>query len=198
LSQFHANALERADAAATGFQAVRLERVFANCFASQWHTVLLGAADEPYYQPATDEQETHQLHYRHDFFASALHEVAHWCIAGKARLQLTDFGYWYAPDGRDVAQQRVFETVEVKPQALEWLFSLACGYRFCVSVDNLGAGAGEYDTGPFKQQVLAQALSWQRAGVPLRAQVFFAALAQEFGSGLKADELELSPARLAG
>ena len=37
-----------------------------------------------------------------------------------------------------------------------------------------------------------------RAGVPLRAQVFFAALAQEFGSGLKADELELSPAGLAG
>jgi elongation factor P hydroxylase len=97
-----------------------------------------------------------------------------------------------------VAQQRAFETVEVKPQALEWLFSLACGYRFCVSVDNLGAGGGEYDTEPFRQQVLAQAQSWQRVGVPLRAQVFFAALAQEFGSGLKADELELSPARLAG
>ncbi len=50
-------------------------------------------------------------------FASALHEISHWCIAGKARRELVDFGYWYCPDGRDAMTQSQFEDVEVKPQA---------------------------------------------------------------------------------
>ena len=198
MSSLNTNALSCADAQAGGFKASRLERVFATCFASQWRTVLVGGADEPYYQPAVNKHEIHLLYYRRDFFASALHEIAHWCIAGEKRLQQADFGYWYAPDGRDSVQQRAFEAVEVKPQALEWLFSLACGYRFCVSVDNPAAAGGEYNTLPFRQQVLAQARHWQQLGMPRRAQVFFAALAQEFASGLKASELELSPAGLAG
>lgn len=126
----------------SGFHAARLERVFSDCFAAQWNTVLAGGVEEPFYRPATNVQGPHLLHYRSDFFASALHEAAHWCIAGERRLQQADFGYWYAPDGRNPTQQQAFEAVEVKPQALEWLFSLACGYRFSVSVDNLGvAGA---------------------------------------------------------
>lgn len=180
------------------FRAARLERVFAGCFARRWHTVLTGGADEPYYQPAADDSTPHRLYYRSDFFASALHEVAHWCIAGAARLQQPDFGYWYAPAGRDRAQQRAFEAVEVKPQALEWLFSLACGYRFTVSVDNPGAAGGEYDTQPFRQQLLAQARHWQVAGLPPRAQLFFAALAEEFNTGVTLAELALSPAEMAG
>ncbi len=179
------------------FHSLRLERVFAGCFTSQWRTVLVGAADEPYYEPAANKYENHLLHYRSDFFASALHETAHWCIAGDKRLLLPDFGYWYAPEGRDMAQQREFEAAEVKPQALEWLFSLACGYRFCVSVDNLGTAGGEYNTAPFREQVLAQARHWQRAGLPRRAQIFFAALAQAFGTGIRTDTLELSAAGLA-
>jgi elongation factor P hydroxylase len=197
MSAVHGTALERADVTEIGFHTVRLESVFANCFADRWRTVLRGGADEPYYQPAADQQGSHLLHYRHDFFASALHEVAHWCIAGEQRLQLADFGYWYAPDGRDVAQQRAFEAAEVKPQALEWLFSLACGYRFSVSVDNLGAAGGDYDTAPFRQQVLAQAQSWQRVGMPQRAQMFFTTLSKEFGTGLKTGELKLSPEGMA-
>lgn len=198
MSAVHAKVCSCAGTQDSDFQATRLERVFADCFASGWRTVLSGGADEPYYQPAADEHETHLLHYRSDFFASALHEVAHWCIAGEQRLQRADFGYWYAPEGRNTSQQRDFEAVEVKPQALEWLFSLACGYRFCVSVDNPGAAGGEYDSAPFRRQVLAQARSWQRGGMPPRAQVFFAALAHEFGTGLKIDELQLSLAGLAG
>ncbi len=189
--------LSGAETPLTGFQSLRLERVFASCFTSQWRTVLVGGADEPYYQPAANSQGNHLLHYRSDFFASALHEAAHWCIAGNRRLLLPDFGYWYAPEGRDMAQQREFEAAEVKPQALEWLFSLACGYRFCVSVDNLGAEGGEYDTAPFRAQVLAQARHWQRTGLPNRAEIFFAALAQAFGTGMRTDTLELSPAGLA-
>ena len=198
MSPAHSSASGREDTGADDFQAARLESVFADCFASQWRTVLTGGAGEPYYQPAANQHESHFLHYRSDFFASALHEVAHWCIAGERRLQLADFGYWYAPEGRDLTEQQAFEAVEVKPQALEWLFSLACGYRFSVSVDNLGAAGGEYDTAPFKAQVLAQARLWQRGGLPERARVFFSALALEFGTGAHADELVLSIAGLAG
>ena len=56
---------------------------------------------------------------------------------------MPDFGYWYAPDGRSAAQQQAFERVEIKPQALECLFTLACGRTFQVSQDNLFA---EFDT----------------------------------------------------
>ena len=84
--------------------------------------------NEPYYQPATGECDMHRLFYRSDYFASALHEVAHWCIAGERRRQLADFGYWYTPDGRSPQQQSAFEAVEAKPQPLDWFFSLACGY----------------------------------------------------------------------
>ncbi len=64
-------------------------------------------------------------------------------MAGEARRRLPDFGYWYAPDGRTAAQQQAFERVEIKPQALECLFTLACGRHFQVSQDNLFA---DFDT----------------------------------------------------
>jgi elongation factor P hydroxylase len=181
------------------FQARRLERLFANCFADAWRTRLIGGAGEPYYQPATPAQKYHLLYYRSDYFASALHEIAHWCIAGEERRQLPDFGYWYAPDGRSPAQQRAFEAVESKPQALEWLFSRACGYRFCISVDNLGApDTLASDTTAFKRQVLADALAWQRDGLPPRAQIFFAVLSAAFDTRLQPRDLDLRLSGLVG
>jgi elongation factor P hydroxylase len=114
----------------------RLEILFERCFLEDYHTRLIGGALEPLYRPGRGTA-LHQVYYRQDYFASALHEVAHWCIAGQRRRQQEDFGYWYAPDGRDQKTQRSFEQVEVKPQALEWHFSRACGYRFRLSVDNL-------------------------------------------------------------
>ena len=162
------------------FQAQRLEQVFARCFSRRWRTRLVGGADEPSYQPATDMHALHMLYYRSDYFASALHETAHWCIAGEQRRQLPDFGYWYAPDGRNHQQQLAFEAVEAKPQALEWLFSLACDYRFRISVDNLGAPGGVPDTAPFGQQVLSAARQWQRRGLPQRAELFFQLLPGHF------------------
>ncbi len=182
-------------AADVHFSAARLEQVFARCFAKRWCTVLEGGASEPYYLPASGQGEMHRLLYRSDYFASALHEAAHWCIAGDSRRQLADFGYWYAPDGRSPQQQAAFEAVEAKPQALEWFFSRACGYLFRISVDNLGA-SGEYDTEPFRQRVLAQAHAWQQVGLPQRAELFFNALAREFGTGLEAGELALDQAEL--
>ena len=180
------------------FQAQRLEQVFARCFSRRWRTRLVGGADEPSYQPATDLHASHMLFYRSDYFASALHETAHWCIAGEQRRQLPDFGYWYAPDGRDQQQQLGFEAVEAKPQALEWLFSLACDYRFRISVDNLGAADGVLDTMPFRQQVLIAARQWQRSGLPQRAELFFQALALEFGTGLQLQNLNLDLVGLCG
>jgi elongation factor P hydroxylase len=143
---------------------------------------LCGGAAEPFYQPAVGVGEPHRLWYREDFFASALHEIAHWCIAGRERRLLPDFGYWYAPEGRNPAQQAAFEQVEVGPQALEWCFARACGYRFQVSTDNLAAEqGGATDHSAFKRAVCAEAERRVRAGLGPRAQRFCRALQQAFG-----------------
>jgi len=180
-----------------GFHSERLERVFAECFSDKSHTRLQGGADEPLYQPALQPENPHVLYYRADYFASALHEVAHWCIAGAARRQLVDFGYWYAPDGRSGAAQQAFEAVESRPQALEWYFAKACGYHFRVSVDNLNGVSGELpDISGFRRQVYEQALCWQREGLPLRAAEFFCGLSREFDTPATPDQLRFTLAGL--
>ena len=85
---------------------------------------------------------------------------------GEARRQQVDYGYWYAPDGRSTEQQALFEQVEVKPQALEWLLSTACGYRFRVSADNLEADLGASEG--FKQAIFEQVQHYCRQGVSAR------------------------------
>jgi elongation factor P hydroxylase len=171
------------------FAGVRLERVFNACFADKWHTRLRGGVDEPLYQPAQGSDDHHLLSYRADYFASALHEVAHWCIAGEQRRQLPDFGYWYAPEGRSVSQQQAFEAVEAKPQALEWFFSRACGYRFQVSADNLELASQQVlDIPGFQRAVLNAARLWQSQGLPERAALFYGALCEEFGTTVGADQ----------
>ena len=166
------------------FGAARLERVFAQCFGEAFNTHLQGEYPEPVYQPSTAAGKRHCIGYRHDYFASALHEVSHWCIAGSERRLQLDYGYWYAPDGRDDAAQKAFEAVECKPQALEWIFSRACGFTFRISLDNLNSGGSEIpDSSRFKARVYAQLLHWQQTELPERAQVFFGALCREFGNG---------------
>lgn len=114
-----------------------LIQLFNTLFAAQ-KVVLVRSEGEPEYLPAQNNEPA-RIAFAHGFFASALHELSHWCIAGDARRRLPDFGYWYAPDGRSAAQQQAFERVEIKPQALECLFTLACGRSFQVSQDNLFA-----------------------------------------------------------
>ncbi len=174
---------------AAGFAATRLEAVFDRCFASSENTRLVGGAAEPLYQPGR-AAEAHQLYYREDFFASALHEISHWCIAGAQRRQLLDFGYWYAPEGRNTDQQQAFEAVEVKPQALEWIFSQACGYRFRLSVDNFAADGSAPDCSAFAAAVVEQAHRWQQAGLPPRAGQFFHALVEEFHTPVSLPSLQ--------
>lgn len=165
----------------------RLEEIFAALFRVSTNTCLVGGVGEPVYLPAlcSDEQSItasteHQnrLCYREDYFASALHEVAHWCIAGQARRRLKDFGYWYQADGRDSQSQQAFESVEVKPQALEFLFSVAAGYRFTVSVDNLANN--NLPSSFFSAALLDQVDSYLGGQVPPRANLFLRALYREF------------------
>lgn len=114
-----------------------LIRIFNTLFENQ-KVLLARSSGEPEYFPAHDDQPA-RIEFAHGFFASALHEISHWCVAGKNRRTLSDFGYWYAPDGRSATQQQAFEHVEIKPQALECLFTLACKNTFQVSQDNLFA-----------------------------------------------------------
>lgn len=143
----------------------------------QLNTVLCPGADEPFYQPATSGKPA-SIYSREDFPASALHEVAHWCIAGPERRQLADFGYWYAADGRDAEQQQAFQSVEVKPQAIEWAFSRAAGLPFRVSIDNLDGAA--IDPFGFELAVWQQAMIYHQKGLPVRAAQFVEVLHHAF------------------
>lgn len=156
-----------------------LVEIFGNLFEQEFNTVLIGGAAEPVYLPAKQSGESHRIFFTQDYFASALHEVAHWCAAGERRRLLEDYGYWYAPDGRTQSQQMAFEKVEVKPQAMEWHFSVACGAAFRVSADNLDQGLGPSDA--FTLAIADQARHYALEGLPARAGKFCEALCQFYG-----------------
>lgn len=156
----------------------QLVAVFNRCFAESMNTRLVKGGDEPIYLPADQDHSDHRIIFTRDYFASALHEVAHWCIAGPRRLLLEDYGYWYCPDGRSAEQQQAFEAVEIKPQAVEWLLHMACGHRFRVSIDNLNGDAG--DPRRFKDNIHTQVQTYCRQDFPRRAAIFARALADEF------------------
>ena len=139
--------------------------LFSDLFREDYRTVLVKGSDEPEYLPATASGSYAQIIFAHGYYASALHEISHWCIAGEHRRTLRDFGYWYCPDGRDEAQQQAFEKAEIKPQALELLFSAASGTRFHISVDNL-SGCGAWDENAFRRNVRAQADYYLEHGMP--------------------------------
>ncbi len=134
---------------------------------------------EPIYMPKSEACDRSKIIFTQDFFASALHEVAHWCVAGEERRKRVDFGYWYEPDGRSVIQQAEFERVEVKPQALEWLFTEAVGSGFRVSADNLAQGLDASDS--FKSNVARQARAYCINGLPERPARFVEGLQARYG-----------------
>jgi len=163
-------------------RSVDLEALFKQCFYKDYQTLLIGGADEPLYSPATSNDESHRLYYRADYFASALHEIAHWCIAGPERRLQEDWGYWYCPDGRSPIQQRAFEAVEIKPQAVEWMLSVAAAASFRISSDNLLGMAGSTEEGgDFDRAVAAQVQCYRQTALPVRAEQFFLALAGFYG-----------------
>lgn len=138
------------------------------------NTRLVGGYDEPFYLAGPPSE----IRFREDFLRSALHEVAHWCIAGAERRKQDDFGYWYCPDGRDQAQQQAFEQVEIRPQAIEAEFCQAIGIAFRPSQDNLN---GDVSADPaFEHAINALRQSWQagQAKPPVRATQFINRLRQ--------------------
>lgn len=111
--------------------------LFKHTFGDAFNTFLITGEDEPVYLPADTQNKQHRIVFAHGFYASALHEIAHWLVAGEQRRLLVDYGYWYEPDGRDAKLQAEFEKVEITPQAIEWALAVSCGFKFDVSVDNL-------------------------------------------------------------
>ena len=170
----------------TGKENRRLTQLFNQGLGQRYNTRLIDQGNEPLYLPADQFCPWHRIYFAHGFYASALHELAHWTLAGEARRQLLDYGYWYHPDGRSEAQQQAFEKVEIKPQAIEWAFHLAAGRHFNVSVDNL-AGA-EVDRCGFQTRVREQALVYLQQGFPPRAQALIDDLGREYGTAPLAAE----------
>lgn len=166
----------RSGEGARSLDAADLERIFRDCFFESYATVLEGGSPEPLYLPSAEpERLPHRILYREDYFASALHEIAHWCLAGPERRRQEDYGYWYRPDGRNAEEQAEFERAEARPQALEWLFSEACGFDFHLSADNLAGALGPSDR--FEDAVRRAKAAYLAEGLPDRAERFRAALA---------------------
>lgn len=146
---------------------------------------------EPEYFPAEQDRPA-RIQFAHGFFNSALHEISHWSIAGDQRRLLPDLGYWYAPDGRSQEQQALFEQVEIKPQAIEWLFATAFGRKFRVSLDNLTGEGGNGSR--FKDHVFTQVQAYfsGEARLPRDANRFIAhiCLCTRAGKTLQSNEFQ--------
>jgi elongation factor P hydroxylase len=152
-------------------------RCFDHIFFETYRTRLTGGHSEPFYKAPSTSHDG-EIQFTRDFFRSALHETAHWCVAGDERLSKNDWGYWYSPDGRNAEQQQAFFKMEIKPQALEWIFCDACREPFSISADNLnGSTEGQSD---FEKEVLAQKESYLQHGLPDRAAKWVQGLSSTF------------------
>jgi len=170
-----------------------LIQLFNDTFFEAFNTRLIKGGDEPLYLPmnslpegcfsgATEPCTYHQVIFARGYYASAFHEISHWCQAGEARRLLEDYGYWYKPDGRNEHEQEKFEQVEVIPQAIEWAFNVAAQRKFHVSSDNLSGF--QADTNSFKKKVFQQVQLFLEKGFPVRAKQFIEVLAKFYNTQL--------------
>jgi elongation factor P hydroxylase len=136
----------------------------------RYRTLLIGGAVEPLYLPPSPSAHA-EIRYTRDYAQSALHELAHWCIAGPERRQRPDYGYWYQPPPRDAVARARFFVVESRAQGLELLLARAAGVRFHVSVDDPGAESGD-----FAARVEAAARAWLAGTLARRTREVLAAL----------------------
>ena len=96
-----------------------LTLIFNDLFSSKYNIRLEGGANEPIYLPTSSDCKTNRLIFRSNYISSALHEVAHWCLAGDKRRKMIDYGYWYNKDGRSNIEQKIFEE-SISDQAHSW------------------------------------------------------------------------------
>lgn len=164
-----------------------IKRVFEQQFRESHRVELMGGAAEPLYLPAEKYEQYHKLIYTFDYPASALHELAHWCLASDEQLQRKDWGHWYVPDGRNVEQQQRFQRAEVRVQALEWILAQAANRPFRESSDNLSGTV--LDEGLFKESIYQQVLVFCEQGLPPRA----GQLAEAFAQASRGERFVLSP-----
>lgn len=174
----------------------QLIEIFNTLFIPSHNTRLDYSEDEPIYLPADEKDKHHRVLFAHGFYASALHEISHWCIAGKERRQLVDFGYWYEPDGRSAEKQREFEQVEIKPQAIEWILTKSSGRIFNISTDNLDGDPAAIAAGreQFATNVVKQVKNYLQNGLPLRAGILKQALLDyyQINKEFNVDDFQLS------
>jgi elongation factor P hydroxylase len=154
--------------------------IFDTTFCHSYATRLELGGDEPIYLPADEHGAHHRIIFARGYYASALHEIAHWCVAGPQRRLLEDYGYWYEPDGRCAKKQAEFEQVEIRPQAYEWILSVSAGFQFRVSCDNLH-GEFEPDRLAFTAKVRQEVLTILSEGLPERVAMLSEALRNFYG-----------------
>jgi elongation factor P hydroxylase len=115
---------------------LKLINLLNNKYLNQFNTQIVGGFVEPFYKASINHKHA-EIQFSYSYIRSALHELSHWCVAGEERRKSDDYGYWYAVDGRNQQQQDEFFKLEIKPQSIEWAFSIICGVEFEASVDNL-------------------------------------------------------------
>jgi elongation factor P hydroxylase len=163
----------------------QIKAIFEHEFRRSHNIVLIGGGAEPVYLPSV-QGLPNRLCYTRDYPASALHEIAHWCLARDEQLALRDWGLWYVPDGRNARQQQHFQQVEARVQALEWILSVAAGRPFRESSDNLGGETT--DDLSFKEAIHEYVQKFCESGLPERAARLWRAFSTANGTAL-----ELSP-----
>ncbi|HKP94531.1 MAG TPA: elongation factor P hydroxylase [Fibrobacteria bacterium] len=127
-----------------------------------------------------------EIRFTRDYLNSSLHEIAHWCIAGRERRRLDDYGYWYRPDGRNGSEQAEFFRAEAAPQSLEWAFAMACGEAFRMSCDNLAGEASGH--AEFAAALRGKLAGYLEGGFPVRAGRFLEGLLERFHPGIAEGE----------
>ncbi len=142
-----------------------IARRFNAAFLRSHRTVLIGGGLEPLYLPAEGHRPA-VIRYTRDYAQSALHELAHWCLAGSRRRNRLDYGYWYQPPPRSPVQQRRFERVETPVQGLELVMALATGVRFHVSADN--HADPHADSAEFRRRIFESAACRLKGGLSPR------------------------------
>jgi len=160
-------------------RAALTDKEIAGCFNAYLGRInrvrLIGGAAEPVYLPGL-EQGYATIRYTRDYPRSALHELAHWCIAGSQRRDREDYGYWYQPPPRTISQQLAFVDAEIEVQAVECLLAKTCGLPFRVSLDDVDADPEM--SAQFEAAVSVRADEIRQGGLPKRAELLVIALGE--------------------